>query len=419
MTKRFLHPVICQLAALGIANLSLLVLPPGDAVRVVGALILLLLPGLAWADVVWVDAPRRLRWVVGLGLSYVLIICVMLLLHYLPGPIVMWAEVVALDGLVVLAAVIGTARAHHRPLLPALAEEDSAPAPRIDSAAWCIQDHWRDVAPAVGLQPATAGHTVGRSIPPRTSGPGGITAVALPLVMIVVAGIIFRLAWLGYSEFQGDEALAMISAAGALEGHEDALFLRGKGPGEVLLPVALWRLTGTLNEGAARLPFAVAGALLPLVGFLLAASLFDGRRSGLMTGLAAAVFLALNGFMVAFARIVQYQSLVVLMSGLALLCAWQWRRDTRARWLVACGLFLGTGLLAHYDVLLVVPAVIYAVGSALVKAERPAVPRRVTACAGRRRRTAGRRRVVLRALPARSHRRPAPAATWETASAAS
>ena len=151
--------------------------------------------------------------------------------------------------------------------------------------------------------------------------------MALPLVMIVAEGIFFRLAWLDYSEFQGDEALAMISAAGALEGHEDALFLRGKGPGEVLLPMSLWGLTGTLNEGTARLPFAIAGALLPLVGFLLAASLFDGRRSGLTAGLAAAAFLALNGFMVAFARIVQYQALVVLMSSLALLCAWQWRRD--------------------------------------------------------------------------------------------
>ena len=47
--------------------------------------------------------------------------------------------------------------------------------------------------------------------------------------------------------------------------------------------------------------------------------------------------------------------------------------------MVACGLFLGTGLLAHYDALLVVPAVVYAAGSALVKAERPAVPCRVTA----------------------------------------
>ena len=80
-------------------------------------------PRLAWADVVWVDAPRRLRWVVGLGLSYVLIICVMLLLHYLPGSVAMWAEVLALDGLVVSAAVIGAARAHHRPLVPVLARE--------------------------------------------------------------------------------------------------------------------------------------------------------------------------------------------------------------------------------------------------------------------------------------------------------
>ena len=112
----------------------------------------------------------------------------------------------------------------------------------------------------------------------------------------------------------------MISAAETLEGHSDALFLRGKGPGEVLLPMALWRLTGTVNELIARLPFAIAGLLMVLTVYLLGRRLWSER-----VGLIAAGLLALNGFMVGFSRIVQYQVLVVWMSALALLCVWEWR----------------------------------------------------------------------------------------------
>jgi 4-amino-4-deoxy-L-arabinose transferase-like glycosyltransferase len=183
------------------------------------------------------------------------------------------------------------------------------------------------------------------------------------LLLIFLLAAIFRFASLGYSEFQGDEALAMISAAEAIEGHPDALFLRGKGPGEVLLPMMVWRLTGTIDEGIARLPFAIAGLLLVVSIYLLGRRrLFrQNERIGLLAALIAAGLLALNGFMVAFSRIVQYQTLVVWMSALALLCAWEWRtRPAReaSTWAALTGAFLGAGLLAHYDAILVVPALI-------------------------------------------------------------
>ena len=329
MARRLLSAPGLVLAVLALANLSLLT-AAGEPARVTGAMVLLLLPGLAWAETALRDANRLLRWLLGLGLSFVLVGCLALLLHYLPGPLPTWAEVAALDLLA---------------LLPLLARRGQT-----------------------GARP-------GIRVPDFEVGQSRITA-ALLLVLILAAAVLFRFASLGYSEFQGDELLAMISAAESLEGHEDALFLRGKGPGEVLLPMALWRLTGTIDEGSARLPFAVAGALIPLTGFLLAVDLFRTRGWGAAAGLATAALLALNGFMVAFSRIVQYQSLVILMSGLALLSVWQWRRDGRARWLALCGLFLGAGLLAHYDALLVVPALAYAVGSALWRARTstPASP---------------------------------------------
>ena len=84
--------------------------------------------------------------------------------------------------------------------------------------------------------------------------------------------------------------------------------------------MTLWRLTGTVNELIARLPFAIAGLLMMLTVYLLGRGLWSERA-----GLIAAGLLALNGFMVGFSRIVQYQVLVVWMSALALLCIWEWR----------------------------------------------------------------------------------------------
>ncbi len=293
------------LAALALGN-GLLLTPDGSFPRVVGGLVLLLLPGLAWARWLLPTANPLTRWTVGAGLSYALAMVLGLILHYLPGPIPLWAELAALNALT---------------LIPLLKVRD-----------------WRL---AIGGWPSVVGRR-------------SLVASHWPLILILLLAASFRFVNLGYSEFQGDEALAMISAAEALEGHQDALFLRGKGPGEVLLPMALWRLTGTVNEPIARLPFAIAGLLMVLTTYLVGRRLWGERA-----GLAAAGLLALSGFMVGFSRIVQYQVLVVWMSALALLCAWEWRTEGRARWSALAGAFLGAGLLAHYDALLVAPALLY------------------------------------------------------------
>jgi 4-amino-4-deoxy-L-arabinose transferase-like glycosyltransferase len=323
MIKTFPSRAVLWLAAVVLADLLLLT-PSGTVSRVGGATLLLLLPGLTLVAAVLRDVPWLLRQVIGLGTSIALVQILALLLHYLPGPLPLWAELGLLNLLAAALVLLG-------PMLN---------------------------------RPSTGASTT-------VFAPAAQRAVVGLLVLATAVGLGLRVAWLDYSEFQGDESLVMITAAEVIEGHSDALWLRGKGPGEVLLPVALWRLTGTIHEGAARLPFAAAACLVPVVGFLLATHLFGLHHSGYAAGVAAAVLLAVNGFMVAFGRIVQYQSLVVLMSGLALLCAWLWQRDGgRVRWLAWCGLFLGAGLLAHYDTLLVMPAVAYLVGRGVLRADR-------------------------------------------------
>ena len=64
-----------------------------------------------------------------------------------------------------------------------------------------------------------------------------------------------------------------------------------------------------------------------------------------------------NGFAVAFARIMQYQSFVMMWGLLALVAAVWYGRDGRFQHLFLAGMFLAAGLLAHYDAILFAPAV--------------------------------------------------------------
>jgi hypothetical protein len=296
------------LAILLAANLVLL-LPNAAPLRVTGALLLIgLLPGLSWANRLLTTSSPLLRWTTAAALAYTLSMLTTLLLHYMPGPTQTWQLLTILN----LVALI--------PLWPNPQADDAESSPAI-------------------LRPAILRPAILRLCPP-------------PLLLILLIALLLRGLNLHYSEFQGDEALAMISAAEALEGHDDALFIRSKGPGEVLLPMALWQLIGVINEPIARLPFTAAG-LLAIVTIYLIGQELGGQRVGWL----AAGFFAFNGFTVAFGRIVQYQALVLWLSALAFLLVLKWRQTDQQRFAILGGLCLGAGLLAHYDAILVLPAI--------------------------------------------------------------
>ena len=291
------------LAILLAANLVLF-FPNAIPLQMTGALLLIgLLPGLSWANRLLASASPLLRWTTAAALAYTLTMLTTLLLHYLPGPVQTWQLLTILN----LATLI--------PLWPNSQASDAESSP-------------------TSLHPAIL-----RLCPPT-------------LLLILLIALLLRGLNLHYSEFQGDEALDMISAAESLEGHEDALFIRSKGPGEVLLPMALWRLTGVINEPMARLPF-TAAALLAIVTIYLIGQELGGQRVGWL----AAGFFAFNGFAVAFGRIVQYQALVLWLSALAFLLILKWRQTGQQRFAFLGGLCLGAGLLAHYDAILVLPAI--------------------------------------------------------------
>ncbi len=193
----------------------------------------------------------------------------------------------------------------------------------------------------------------GRAIDQRSPLP---KSVIWQVVLIVVLASFFRLTFLGYSEFQDDEAKVMLKAAGAIQGRDDVLFLHKKGPAEILIPTVLYSLMGQTNEFAARLPFALANLLGIIVVFLIGREMFNDS-----VGLAAALLLSINGYFVAFSRIVQYQSIVFLMMALSILCYYRFYREKANGhpYAMLGALFLGVGLLAHYDAVFAVPVVVY------------------------------------------------------------
>jgi hypothetical protein len=168
-----------------------------------------------------------------------------------------------------------------------------------------------------------------------------------------VAGLL-RFQHLDYSEFQGDEARAAMFACDLVQsGNPETLLWHKKGPLEILLPAAVIHQSN-LDEGVLRLPFTIAG----LAGVLAVVSL-GGNFWNWRAGWTAAMLLAVNGFLVAFARIVQYQSIVLLFSVLAVGSALRFYRGGNG--LLPASMFLGFGLLAHYEAIFAFPPIAWLV----------------------------------------------------------
>ncbi|MFN8487928.1 MAG: glycosyltransferase family 39 protein [Caldilineaceae bacterium] len=166
------------------------------------------------------------------------------------------------------------------------------------------------------------------------------------ILSLALIGGFLRFTHLGYAEFQGDEARVTLYSANVVQGYENALFIHRKGPAEILIPTVLYALTERLTETTARLPFALANFTALFVVFVLGWRLF-----GPVAGWSAAMLLALDGYLIAFARIVQYQSIVFLILVLAVLIGHRLLREPKAltRYFSLAAFVLATGLLAHYE----------------------------------------------------------------------
>lgn len=321
--KRDGFPFVIMVVVL--SNLGLL-LSHDHSVRYVCAFALVLLaPGLGVARLL-LGAQANLAWLerlaYGLATGYPVAVVMTLLLHYLPGKPTVSLALVWYSVMAVLPWLIMS----------------------ITSAGWQID--------AAARRPA--------DVDSRPSGSSTSTWPRLGLLAVMGISAFFFFAHLGTAEFQGDEAMIMLDGGNALLGDDSALFYHRKGPAEVVVPMALWLLTGTVTEFMARAPFALAGLLSVMGMYLLARRAFGGKsgNDGEFVGLAAAGLFAVNGYVVGFSRIVEYQGLVFLMSLFAFLYACLFYQTGLSRYQVLGGFFLAGGLLAHYDALFVIPAVV-------------------------------------------------------------
>lgn len=171
-------------------------------------------------------------------------------------------------------------------------------------------------------------------------------------VFVIAAAI--RFIQLGYAEFHEDEVEVLSLAVRISKGEGYAVFLHRKGPLQVLVPLAFWLLTGPIHEGLARMPFAVAN----LLGVLTVTCLVT-RIGGRGAGLVAGVLIALNGYLVAFSRMVQYQSFVFLLISLSVFCLWEVVRSSEKTLIFPGILCTGAGLLAHFDAVVYLPVIGY------------------------------------------------------------
>lgn len=300
----------------------LLVLPLPVAVRGTIALVLLGLPGALLALRLFpTETDPLTRLFLGLCGGLILAPLLLLALQAVPGPVPWWGLLFATDALMLFLG-------------------------------WeLFRTRLPEVNPAPGQVPV----------------PGGYGMRYMPLVMLFLLGAALRLTFLGSAEYQGDEGRAVLMAAGLLHGQDEILLLHKKGPMEILLPAGPLVVTGQLNEWVARLPFALAGMGILLGSYLLARQMFNDDREapesgGLVGGVAVAI-LAVDGFLIAFSRIVQYQSIVVVTGVGALWCGWRWYQGATCSrcYLGAAAVLAAVGLLAHYDAIYIVPALTWLV----------------------------------------------------------
>lgn len=171
----------------------------------------------------------------------------------------------------------------------------------------------------------------------------------MALAVLLVGSGYLRFAHLGYSDLQDDEKKTQVRVYD-YETPVDFFLRQRKGPMQFVvayLPFALFNPKREVNELAVRVPFALANLLSVCVVYGLVYKLTSNRT----VALATAWLYSVNGFVVGFARIAQYQSLNLLFSLLSLyfLADLPSKGQGYRRAVFLASLFGSLSLLAHWD----------------------------------------------------------------------
>lgn len=194
--------------------------------------------------------------------------------------------------------------------------------------------------------------------PPRPESQPAPRVFWLSLVGILALAALLRFYALGYAEFQDDELDVANVAVRVMRGETEALLSDRRGPAQTILTFIIALTTQSLQEEVLRTPAALASLLLIATVFLLAWRMFRWQVAVIST-----LLLSLEGFVLAYGRIVQMQSTLLAMMALAVLALYlaQPDQDRRGKlvYQALAALFFVFGLLAHYEMLLLIPVLGY------------------------------------------------------------
>jgi 4-amino-4-deoxy-L-arabinose transferase-like glycosyltransferase len=166
----------------------------------------------------------------------------------------------------------------------------------------------------------------------------------LAFLGVFILSIFLRFYNLSYSDYQGDEIKALYNVRNNKEFYE-FLFDQKKGPNQFLVTSILREVSNDYyNYFILRLPFALAGILSVLIFYRVVKNYFQEK-----VALYATIFFGSSGFLVAFSRIVQYQSFVILLGLLSILCGQFFDQTKKKIFLYLGFISLALAILFHYD----------------------------------------------------------------------
>ena len=175
-------------------------------------------------------------------------------------------------------------------------------------------------------------------------------------MFLIFVTLWLRLANLCYSDYQGDEIKALLRPADGQSVSEFLLDQR-KGPVQFLITYTLGFIDPTfLNQFLFRLPFSLAGIISVYLFYKLLKYHFNDK-----VALYGSLFFSLNGILVAFSRIVQYQTVTIMFYLLAL---YFFTLALKVKAWSVKGLYLGmiawaVSILAHFDGGFIAPFAFY------------------------------------------------------------
>src|SRR3989344_5282848 len=175
-------------------------------------------------------------------------------------------------------------------------------------------------------------------------------------LILLLTAFSLRIINLGYSDYQGDEIKALFLPDSG-QNITDFLLDQRKGPIQFIATFLIKFINQMYSsELVTRLPFAIAGILAILVFYKLLRLYFDED-----TAFFSSFFLSTNGFLIAFSRIVQYQSFVILFM---LLTLYFFGLAAKYETWRTKGVYMGficwtVSILSHYDGIFIFPFAFY------------------------------------------------------------